>query len=294
MLRRYSINSILKMTLFIFVLFLFTLYPKNNKYKVKTIKTSSNNYHDIFLVDKNNYLSKTTIEVSSIETEALAKDLLTSLIVDSNNKNKIPNNFKAIIPKGTKIQKVSVNNKYITISFDKNILKTNSKDKMIEAIVYTLTSINDIKYVHILVDNEDNEFFLPEYSRDIGINKKYDIDSLNDINKVTIYYVSNNGDSNYYIPVTKFYNSNKDKIKVIIDELSSTSSYESNLMSFLNYDTKLVNYEIIGDDIKLFFNDKIKEDNKLLEEVIYSISYSIKDTIPVSKVHFYVNNKEIL
>lgn len=294
MLKRFSVNRILKMTLFIFVFIILCLYPKRNTYELKTSTASGKNYHDIFLVDSNNYVSKTTIAVSSIEKEKLAKDLITSLVVDSKNKSKLPDGFKAIIPKGTNIQKVSINNKYLIISFDNNILKTNNKEKMLECIIYTLTSINDIDYVKILVDNKENDFFDYDYSREYGINKEYNIVSLNDINNVTLYYVSKYNDVNYYIPVTKYFNSNEDKIKIIIDELSSKSSYQSNLMSYLNYDTKLINYNIDNDDLYLYFDQSILGTNdKILEEVIYSISYSIKDSFPVSNIHFYVDNEEI-
>ena len=65
-------------------------------------------------------------------------------------------------------------------------------------------------------------------------------------------------------------------------------------MSYLNYDTKLINYNIDNDDLYLYFDQSILgEDDKILEEVIYSISYSIKDSYPVSNIHFYVDNKEI-
>ena len=67
-------------------------------------------------------------------------------------------------------------------------------------------------------------------------------------------------------------------------------------MSYLNYETKLMSYTLDDKDLNLYFNDAIlnsKEDNKILEEVIYSISYSIKDTIEVSNIHFFVNDKEI-
>ena len=294
MLKRFSINRILKMTLFIFVFVILCLYPKKNNYELKTSSVNGGNYHDIFLVDSNNYVSKTTISVSSIEKEKLAKDLITSLIVDSKNKSKLPDGFKAIIPKGTKVQKVSINNKYLIISFDKNILKTNNKERMLECIIYTLTSINNVNYVKILVDEKENDFFDLEYTREYGINKEYEITSLNDINNVTLYYVSKHNDVNYYIPVTKYFNSNEDKIKIIIDELSSKSSYQSNLMSYLNYDTKLINYNIDNNDLYLYFDQSILGNNdKILEEVIYSISYSIKDSFPVSNIHFYVDNKEI-
>ena len=165
---------------------------------------------------------------------------------------------------------------------------------MLECIIYTLTSINNIDYVKILVNEKENSFFGDEYSRNYGINKTYDITSLKNINDVTIYYVSKYNDVSYYIPVTKYFNSNEDKIKIIIDELSSRSSYQSNLMSYLNYDTKLINYTMDNNDLYLYFDRSILgEDDKLLEEVIYSISYSIKDTISVNNIHFYVDNEEI-
>lgn len=296
MIKRSSLNRIIKMTMFLFILFILYLFPNKNVYNLKTVKTSTSNYHDIYLLDKNNYVSKTTISVKSIEKEKLAIDLLNSLIINGINKNKIPNSFSAVIPENTKIQKLKVNNEHVLVSFSNDILKTNNKEKMIESIVYTLTSISNIKYVNILVEDKENDFFKKEYTRDIGINKKTDISTLNDISRITIYYVSSENNVNYYIPVTKYINSKDDKVKIIIEELSSKSSYESNLMSYLNYDTKLMSYTLEDSDINLYFNDSIlnsKKDNKILEEVIYSISYSIKDSVPVSNVHFYVNNKEI-
>ena len=80
MLKRFYLNRILKMTLFLFIFFLLCLYPKSNRYELKTSSVIGGNYHDIFLIDSNNYVSKTTIAVSSIEKEKLAKDLLCSLI----------------------------------------------------------------------------------------------------------------------------------------------------------------------------------------------------------------------
>ena len=297
MIKKSSINRIMRMTLLLFVIFILYLFPNKQEYNLKTINTSSSNFHSIYLLDKNGYVSKTTISVKSIEKEKLAKDLLESLVIEGNNKNKLPSGFRALIPEKTTIDKVQVNNDKIVVSFSKNILKENkNKEKMIECIIYTLTDISNIKYVDLLVEEKENNYFNNTYTRDIGVNKKIDISSLKDINNVTIYYVSSNNDVNYYIPVTKYFNSKEDKIKIIIDELSSKSSYESNLMSYLNYDTKLTNYEIDGDELNLYFDEAIlnsKEDNKILEEVIYSISYSIKDSIEVSNIHFFVNNKEI-
>ena len=294
MIKNSSINRIIRTTLFLFVLFLLYLFPSKKVYNLNVINTGASNYHDIYLIDKNNYVSKTTISVKSIEKEKLARDLLESLIIDGKNKDKIPSGFKAIIPEKTIVNKVRVDNDRITVSFSDRI-KNGKKEKMIECIVYTLTSINNIKYVELLVDNKEDVYFDKEYTRSIGINKKNELTSLHNINDITIYYVSNMNNVNYYIPVTKYINNKEDKIKIIIDELSSKSSYESNLMSYLNYDTKLTNYTIQGDDLNLYFTDSIlnsSSDNKILEEVIYSISYSIKDSYEVNNIHFFVNDKE--
>ncbi|MBR3116818.1 MAG: GerMN domain-containing protein [Bacilli bacterium] len=297
MIKRLSTNKIIRMSSLLFILLLLYIFPSNKTYEVKTKQVSNNtNYHDIFLLDKNGYVSKTTIAVSSIEKEKLALDLLTSLTINSKNKNKIPEGFSSLIPKKTSIQKVRIDNETITVSFSPEIKVSKNKTKMVESIVYTLTSIDNIKKVYLMIDNKEDDYFSNNYDRSIGINHQYDINSIHDLSTVTLYYVSKNSSNEYYIPVTKMLNTKEDKIKVIIDELASKSSYESNLMSYLNYETKLTNYEIEDNDIKLYFTDSIlssKSDNKILEEVKYSISYSIKDSIEVSNIHFFVNDEEI-
>ncbi|MBQ3475320.1 MAG: GerMN domain-containing protein [Bacilli bacterium] len=296
MIKRLSLTKILRMTLLLFVLLLLYIFPNSNEYIETKQVNASSYYHDIYLIDKKGYVSKTNISVSSIEKEKLAKDLILSLTVNSKNKNKIPEGFASTIPKKTNVQKIRIDNESITISFSSDIKNSKSKSKMIESIVYTLTSINNIKKVYLMIDNKEDPFFEKEYTRSIGINKQYDITSMHNLLPVTIYYVSKENDLKYYIPVTKIINSKDDKIKVIIDELSSKSSYESNLMSYLNYETKLINYTIEENDLNLYFDNSILSssgENKLLEEVIYSISYSIMDSIEVSNIHFFVNGEEI-
>ena len=67
-------------------------------------------------------------------------------------------------------------------------------------------------------------------------------------------------------------------------------------MSYLNYETKLINYDLDGDKLDLYFNEYLfdnSKDKKVLEEVIYSIKYSLQDTINVSNINIFVNNQEI-
>ena len=134
-------------------------------------------------------------------------------------------------------------------------------------------------------------------NRKFGINKEYEFTSFNDIASYTIYYVFNYNDETYYTPVTKYVNnSEKDKVKIIIDELSSSVFCEGNLISYLDNNTKLLNYEITDKTIKLNFNNAILTDitnDKIIEEVMYTIGLSLFDELDVEAVTFMVNNERI-
>ena len=113
---------------------------------------------------------------------------------------------------------------------------------------------------------------------------------------ITIYYINKYNDNYYYVPVTKYINNTDDKVKVIIEELSGTPTYENNLMSFLNSNTELLNYEIKDRQMKLEFNNYLIDDidkMNILEEVKYTISLSLKDNFDIDEILFYVGNEEI-
>ena len=110
------------------------------------------------------------------------------------------------------------------------------------------------------------------------------------------FFINKHNENYYYVPVTKYVNDNRDKIKIIIDELTSGPIYETNLMSFLNNNVELLNYKLNSNIMELDFNSYIFDDitnKKILEEVIYSIALSIGDNYDVNEVIFLVNNEEI-
>ena len=128
------------------------------------------------------------------------------------------------------------------------------------------------------------------------MNKEYEFTSLNDINDVTIYYVNKYNEDYYYVPVTKYMNSSDSKINIIINELSTGPIADTNLMSFLNSNTKLLAVEELEDTLNLEFNNAILSDldkQKILEEVVYSICLSVEDNYDVEQVAFYVGEEEI-
>ena len=308
MLKRFSLKKISKYTILLVIVFLFYLFPKKEEYtlNIPISKEINANFHNVFLLDKNNYIAKTKIEVSSLKKDNLIDELIEIMTIDGKYQDKIPNGFNPILPVDTKLLNKEINDNLLILNFNKELLDTKKEqeEKIIESIIYTMTEIEGIDSITIKVNDEiltklpkSGKLIDKILKRDFGINKKYDITSFKDVSRVTIYYVSKtNNDNIYYVPVSKYFNSNDNKIKIIINELTSKISYESNLMSYLNNSAKLIDYSFNEEEIDLNFNEYLfdnMEDKKVLEEVIYSISYSLEDTLNVSKINFFVNNKEI-
>lgn len=310
MLKRMSIRKIIVATFTLSVLFILCLIDDNKKeieLDTSNIEYIYTNMLDtIYLLDKNDYVARTSITTCDCDILDKSKDLLNGLIIDGSKSAIIPNGFRPIIPTGTSILDIKLENKILTINFSKELLDISSKyeESMIESIVYTLTSIDGIDKVNIQVEGKEltklphsNKTIPTNLDKSYGINKVYDINNTKDIDSVTLYYVNNYNDTKYYVPVTKYINNDsQDKIKVIIEQLSNSLIYESNLMSYLSDNAKLLDYEITDKTIKLNFNNMILSDissNNILEEVVYTIGYSINEVVDVDEVLFYVNNEKI-
>lgn len=295
----------------IILLLVIYLIPDNKKdidLKNDKIEYTYNNVEStIYLVDSNNYVARTSIATCKCSGVDLAKDLVNGLIIGGSKNNIIPNGFRSILPPDVSILNIELNNKILVIDFSKELLEVNEKDeeKMLEAIIYTLTSIDGIDKVIIKVEGEvldklpNSKNNIPTVlDRSYGINKIYDLSSLNDIMSYTTYYISTYNDNKYYVPVTKYVNSkDSDIVKVIIKELGSSPIYQTNLMSYLNANTTLNDYELVDNSLSLNFNELLLNEidkKNILEEVIYTISLSMDNIYnDLESVSFLVNNEEI-
>ena len=310
MIKRIYIKKLIVSGIALFALFLVYFIPNDKMSELKITQevqyvNSNINTNPIFLMDSNNYLAMTNIIINKDNTEEIAKELITALIEGESMEDKIPSGFKAIIPNDTKILEINYKDGLIKINFSKDLLDTN-KDmemKIIESIVYTLTSIKDVDKIMILIEGEiltklpQSNIILPStLDRNFGINKEYDIDNTKNIQQTTIYYINKYNNEEYYVPVTKVNNDSRDKIEIIIDELSSKNLYKTNLMSYLNSETKILSVNENEDKLTIDFNNYIFDNidtKNILEEVIYTICLSINDNYNVNEVIFTVNNEEI-
>lgn len=306
MLKKNAFRRIMVSSLALVIVSILYFFPSNeNTNIIKTVNYIDTNITPIYLLNKANYVVRTNIQIDNKDTLKKAKELIESLTIDSNKSEYIADGLKPIIPKNTKVIDISLDKKLLKINFSKELLNVNkdSEEKLIESLIYTLTEMKEIEEIMIFVEGTklnvlpQTKINLPNtLNRDFGINKIYDITNIKDVTKTTIYYVGKNEDVLYYIPITKMNNNKKDKVEIIIEELKSSPIYETNLISYLASSTELLNYETLENQIYLSFNNEILsslEEESILEEVKYSISLSLKDTLNVEEVIFKVNDKVI-
>ena len=298
MIKKYIINKITVTTMCVILLGMFYLIP-TNKIEPEQEKTDKIK-NIIYLLDEDNMLS----QVTYFYTKETIKDQIKhnlELLINGIETNDI---FYPLIPKNTKINDISIDKNNIYIDFNKEILNIskNKEEKMIEAIIYTLTEINGIENIYLSVEKESlttlpnaNKQISYPLTREYGINKKYDLDNLKNINKTTIVFSKEIDDYNYYVPVTLINNNDDEKINIIIEELKSVIHSEKELNGYINNNLVLEDYEFNKDTLNLVFNEYIYdniEEKTLLEEVKYIISESIFENYDIKKVVLDTKNEK--
>ena len=309
MLKKMSIKKIITSSIVLMIVFLIYIIPTPSKKetKIPTIVEYVNvdvKTHTIYLLDNNNYVSKTSIRITNTKTEEIARELIELMTQEGKNSDQIPSGFQPLINSNTKINSMSLTKDTLKVDLSKDFLTTSKdlEEKTLESLVYTLTSIDGVNYIILYIDGKiltklpQNNINLPStLNRDIGINKNYQLKNTKNITSTTIYYIHEYNNDYYYTPVTTINNDEREKIEIIIDELGSTVK-QNHLMSFLNNKTSVVDYKIQNKKMNVCFNENIFNDfdkKDILEEVLYTISLSIYDNYDVEEIIFEVNNQEI-
>ena len=298
MLKRRALRKIIITTFSLLTVFAICIIPnslnsKDNFLDTKIDLEYVNNLgtNEIYLLGPNKYLVKTNVLLETDNINTKIRSILDYLTIQKSDK--LPTGLSGIIPMNTKVNNVEIKESIVTIDFSKELLdvKEELEERLIEAITYSIINIDGVEAIKIKVDGNlltelpKTKKKLPELlNRNFGINKVFDIDNLNSIQKVTLYYLDKISNQNYYVPVTKYLNDDREKINIIIDNLSSNYIYESSLVSLLNQNTELINYEIEDEIMTLNFNNSIFTHDKILEEVTYTIKESVCSTYLVKSV----------
>lgn len=306
MLKKSIIRRITITTLALLIFLITYLFPTQEE--TEQFKQTLN-YNDIkqsavYLIDDEQLVSRVNVMVNNSDTIKKMKEIINLLTLNSKESEYLPTPFCGLIPTGTTLKSLSLENGLLKLDFSKELLNTTKENerKMIEAIVYSLTELEEVKNILIFVEGEQltelpfSKEKLPTLlDKNFGINKVFEIDSIKDTKKTTIYYGSKTEEVFYYVPITYVSNTNQEKVEIIIEKLKTSPLYESNLISYLNANAEITDYQIKENEIKLSFNKYLLDDldnSNVIEEVQYTIFLSLRDTYNIETVEFDIQNED--
>ena len=161
MLKRIMLRKIAIASSLLVIMLMLYLIP-SNKEEIDLNKNQKleyiypNDLETIYLLDNNNNLSRTKISVNNKNEISKANDLIEGLTIGGKKESVLPSGFKSLLPENTKILDIKLDNKVLTINFSKEFrnVKLEDEEKLIESLIYTLTSINGIDKIQIYLEDE--------------------------------------------------------------------------------------------------------------------------------------------
>lgn len=303
MLKKISIRKITLSSIALFAIMLLYLIPSNEdklniKQELQYVGKEAEGA-DIFLMDRNSYVALTSAPVMEKDIEKRARELIKILTVGGMD-SKVPSGFSAILPPDTEVLSITYDHDVLKVNFSKDLLEIDKKleEKMIEALVYTLTSIDKVEKIILYVEGDiltklpKTKINLPStLDRTFGINKEFNLTSTKDITDVTVYYINQINDNYYYVPVTKYLNDNREKIDIIIEELSVGLNPNKKLKSYLSDDVEIVSKTINEKIVSLEFKDNDNNQEKT-ENIDKTVALSVCETYKIDGVELNKTKKD--
>ena len=128
---------------------------------------------------------KYTVKDAEKDLEKKIREILEQLTVEDDNY--FPKGLFPYIPQGTEVLNVLCGEKQVSIDFSKEFLNmsVDLEKQIVSGIVYSILDLDDIQEVIILVEGQllkeypnTHEALPSPLTRDIGINKEYNITSI--------------------------------------------------------------------------------------------------------------------
>ncbi|MDT8859476.1 GerMN domain-containing protein [Alkalihalobacillus sp. MEB130] len=258
---------------------------------------------EIYLIDSNGLVVPQTLELP--RTESVLKQSLEYLVDGGPVTELLPNGFRAVLPAGTEVT-VNLQEDGIAVADFSNEFKEydpNQEKQVLEAITWTLTQFENVDSVQINVNGYKQDT-MPvggtpigeTVSRANGIN--LETGSVTDVvnsKGVTLYFLAQNGENTYYVPVTRRVASGQESLTAAVKELLKGPSNESPLLTDFRHEVALLDepkYE--NGTVTLNFNESLLSQNQataVSDDVLNMLALTLTEQEGVEKIAVKVNGE---
>lgn len=251
------------------------------KYSDRIVYKTLNDSYCIYALNSDNFLIRYPVKIDEKSKEGIIRTL-----IFKSKYYVFPTGIKNSIGRNLKIEDISFNDNDAIINVNRMI-----DGKELESFIYSIFSIKNIDGIKLLINgkniNDIDSSFPKIFYREFGINKKYNIESRNDISKVILYYKFNINNNSYIVPVTKYVNDKRNKIDIVIDKLSYNYIYEDNLITTIK-NINIGDYKIINDVLYIDLDDF-----KVNKKDLYLLNYSLFSNSSVRKIIYSYKKRTI-
>ncbi|MRG88373.1 GerMN domain-containing protein [Salinibacillus xinjiangensis] len=270
--------------------------------------TSETVNRELYLLDPNGMVVSQTLPLPMDETKEVAKQTLEYLVKDGPVSNILPNGFQAVLPAGTNINGLNLQEDgslVVDLSKEFKDYQPENEQKVIQAMTFTLTQFDSVERIKLRIDGVDQDVMPVNgtpigngFSRADGINLHVgDVNDLMNSQAVTVYYPAQQSEHYYYVPVTTPIDASEDIYESVINKVVEGPSYElSGLLDVFRNGVQLTEEPKIEDGIlSITFNESIFNDveNKTISDtVLNSIVLSLTEHEDVKSVQVQVEGTE--
>lgn len=264
----------------------------------------------LYLIDANGLVASQILELPLLESKEVATQVLEYLVKDGPINEVLPNGFRAVIPAGTEILGLNLQEDgtmIVDLSEEFTEYVADDELKIVESITFTLTQFESVERVQLWVNGHPLDEMPVNgtpigkgYSKANGINIiQTDTIDFMDSQAVTMYYPTTHQENRYYVPVTQYVESIDDnKYQSIVDSLLEGPGFNTNIVHVFNGETMLVKEPALKDGVlELVFNEAILQDQEqaiIADEVMETIVRTLTSQESIEAVNIMVENKEKL
>ncbi|RSL32726.1 sporulation protein [Salibacterium salarium] len=260
---------------------------------------------ELYLLDEEGMVVPQTFELP--KEEGVLNQSLEYLVSDGPLTSMLPNGFRAVLPAGTEVD-VNLKEGTAITDFSTEFRDYDPKHEqaILQAVTWTLTQFENVDDVSLRINGYEQET-MPvnntpigeSYSRENGINlENGQVSDMTGSDSVTIYFLSQNQEDAYYVPVTRRVEGQEDgnMLEAAMDELAKGPAADSSLYDVFREGTSLANEVTMeGETASLLFNEGLlteQEGTAIAEEALHAIALSATEVEGVQEVELNVEGVE--
>ncbi|MBA4541432.1 MULTISPECIES: GerMN domain-containing protein [Thermoactinomyces] len=260
---------------------------------------------ELYFLSDSGYVVPYALNIPLSKGRAIARDALSLMVKGGAGESMIPDGFSPILPKGTQLKGLNIQDGTATVDFSKEFLNYDpgQEEKMLEAVTWTLTGFPQVKEVNIWVEGKPIAVMPKKKTpaqgltrENLGINLEVaEGTEMNRSMPVTLYFLGQTPDNKvYYVPVTRMVNETSNAAEVTIKELIKGPRQDADLSGALDSDTEVNKIQVKGDTVFADFGEQLLEygNRSASKDALQTIVLSLTENTGYKKVKLSVNGKQ--